>query len=104
MDDCTKITDLLEDYYNHRLSGQETALVLFHLAVCQHCREEAAFVLSLKNTVSSMYSDLPSQITDTAFDRLPAAQEHYSVEEILGLVRDSLLVATTVIRFAYHYL
>ncbi|HEY8350091.1 MAG TPA: zf-HC2 domain-containing protein [Clostridiales bacterium] len=71
MDECERVSELLLDYMNRRLSGNENIAAAKHLAECRRCRNELAVLLRIRNLAHEGISPIPQDIADTAFDKIP---------------------------------
>ncbi len=106
--ECAAITDLLPDYLNRVLAGEETVHLLKHLAVCENCRSEAAFLITLKNAAGSLAADVPENIMRSAFKKINDESNACDSGDVLtvsmafGFVRDALFTARKAVKFAYH--
>jgi predicted anti-sigma-YlaC factor YlaD len=115
--ECDKITEMLPEYLNHTLSGPETARVLSHLAQCETCRKETAFLLSVQKACESFAADVPKEIACSVFKKVSEAQGTETQEEVLTVAkafefirnafsasRNTLSVSQKVIKLAYQSL
>lgn len=68
--DCEKINDMLTDYINRILPENENNIVISHLAVCRHCREEAAMLIKIKGLTETVLGEVPSEIYYSAFEKI----------------------------------
>ena len=108
--ECGIIIDMLPNYLNHNgnLSGDETSRVLTHLAVCEGCRNEAAFLLTLKKISAALAADVPENIINSVFNKIDEVANECEHEDVLtvsvafGLIRDALYTARKVVNFAYQ--
>jgi hypothetical protein len=76
MDDCTVFSDaglaLLMRYVNGGLSREERARMVHHLAECARCREEIAWLYTVKEVMNAgMTAEVPVTVVRSAFDLLP---------------------------------
>lgn len=67
---CEKVSDLLVDYINQRLTRSEINGVIKHIAVCRNCRIELALLIRIRDFARENYAPVPKDIIDTAFDKI----------------------------------
>lgn len=116
--ECDKITEMMPEYLNHTLTGPEAASVLSHLAQCESCRKEIAFLLSLQRASEVFMADVPKEIAGSVFKKVSEAQDvETQEEEVLTVAkaleyirnaffvsRNTLSVSQKTIKFAYQNL
>lgn len=110
--ECGMISDMLPDYLNRNgnLSRDEITRILSHLAACESCRNEMAFLLALKKMSEALAADVPEEIMNSAFRKINEASDGCDREDVLtvstafGLIRDALFTARRVVKFAYQCL
>jgi len=107
MDECEKVSELLLDYMNRRLSRNENIAAAKHLAECRHCRSELALFLGIRNLAQEGISPTPQDIADTAFDRIPgtegtlaAALNFRQYFKAFDYIHDALSVVNHVMKLA----
>lgn len=79
MSDCEKISDMLLEYINKRLSLKENSEVVLHLAACQECRKEVSQLIYIRNIALSSMADIPEDIMKAAFEKI----EKSTLEQII---------------------
>lgn len=94
--ECIEINQKLDDYLNRRLTPDENGIIIKHLAVCEDCKKEVAFLIKLKNTVKSLVKELPNDIAVSAFDKIP---DENSFESILS--SSSVFKGFDLIKYAF---
>lgn len=107
MPDCEKISDLLIDYINRRLTQNENSEIIVHLAECPSCRKEVSELIKIRNMEQSAMGDIPDDILNSAFDRIPEKEitldgtlNSGSVFMALDLIRYSLSAARQTLQLA----
>ncbi|NLN55504.1 MAG: zf-HC2 domain-containing protein [Clostridiales bacterium] len=109
--DCGVILEMLPDYLNkNNLSREVRAEVVNHLALCQSCRAEAAFLIKLKGMAKVLQPEIPEEITETAFKKLKEIpggceqEKELSLSMALGIIKDTFFITKKVVNFAYQNL
>lgn len=81
MNNCEKISEMLIDYINRRLSSSDNSEVVFHLASCPACRNEVAQLILLKKVATENLVDIPDDVLSCAFNKIHS--EKSTLDEIL---------------------
>ncbi len=89
MNSCPE-SELLEQYINRRLTAAQNCEIITHVAKCEDCRREIAFLLKLK---SQLQTEAPPHITAAAFAKLPQRKVYTYADAI-----DALRNATDIMR------
>jgi hypothetical protein len=98
-------TELLIRYVSGGLTDDERLYAVTHLASCSCCREEVAWLLSLKEAMQA--EAVPASVTRTAFDLLPDGQSELDrilaegslslpfdlLAYVYGAIRDTMTLA-----------
>lgn len=95
--DCEKIQDMLTEYVNRHLPENENIVVISHLAVCKHCREEAALLIKIKNLTETAETEVPFEILNSAFKKIP--YDETPIDVILN--SGSVFMAFDIIRYVF---
>lgn len=95
--DCEKIQDMLTEYVNRHLPENENIVVISHLAVCRHCREEAALLIQIKKLTEAAETEVPFEILNSAFEKIP--HDETSLDTILN--SGSVFMAFDIIRYVF---
>ncbi|MHB1154458.1 MAG: zf-HC2 domain-containing protein [Eubacteriales bacterium] len=105
--DCEKIQDMLTEYINRSLPESENIAVISHLAVCKHCREQAALVIKIKKLTETAETEVPFEILNAAFEKIPydetpldAIINSGSVFMAFDIIRYVLTASKQTIKFA----
>jgi predicted anti-sigma-YlaC factor YlaD len=98
MCNCNGIQDLLADYLNGGLNKVGNAKVIFHLSACKECREEAAFLIRLKNAQAQALERVPDDIAKNAFDLIGAAEE--TSQSPIAVASGALELVGSILRLA----
>ncbi|MDD5066250.1 MAG: zf-HC2 domain-containing protein, partial [bacterium] len=79
---CSIIHKLLPDYLTHEVNGDQERSVKEHLASCEKCREELAFLKKYFQTLSSLEKkDAPPDFLEKLHDRL---EKSHPFKELLA--------------------
>jgi len=107
MTDCERISDSLIDYINRRLTQEQNGEIVSHLAVCHSCRREAADLIRFKKLEQERMADVPQEIMDTAFLRIPKDDkflddiiDFHPYHVVFNLIRYSLTAVNQTIQLA----
>src|SRR5665647_1939401 len=95
--DCEKIQDMLTEYLNRNLQENENIVVISHLAVCRHCREEAALLIQIKNLAEAAVTEVPAELFNSAFEKIPC--DETPIDIILN--SGSVFMAFDIIRYVF---
>lgn len=96
--DCGEVSELLPEYVGGGLSRELRGKVALHLACCEECRRETAFLLKLKRPV-----ELPESVRKSAFSQVRAdakAERQAQVSDALELLSDTFRTAHAALRLA----
>jgi len=83
MNDCKRISDLLTDYINRKLTQEQNGEIAGHLAACHRCRREMADLIKIKKVERDRMADVPREIMDTAF--LLVSESDRAFNDIISL-------------------
>lgn len=95
--DCEKIQDMLTEYVNRNLPENENIVVISHLAVCRHCREETALLIKIKKLTETAETEVPFDILNAAFAKIP--HDETTLDTILN--SGSVFMAFDIIRYVF---
>lgn len=70
MNECIKVKELLIPYINKNLSPSLISLIVTHLAKCEECRKEAAFIIRLSNELDKSLMKVPIDIKINSFEKI----------------------------------
>lgn len=100
--DCQKVQEKSIDYINRRLTQEECSEIAVHLMSCHQCREDVAFLITLKKGVSQLSPEIPQNLYHTAFDKISGKASAFGLGTYLKPIQDSLQTAGQVIKFSYR--
>lgn len=102
MIDCRNNQDILIDYLNNRLPQEDKFKVVAHLADCEDCRKEMAFLINLKNKQMHNLKEVPESVELSAFNLIPEVKPESRSLLHLDQVYDSLALVGHTVRFVFQ--
>jgi anti-sigma factor ChrR (cupin superfamily) len=101
---CQEIQDALIDYINRRLDQPECCRIAVHLSECKACRDEVAFLIKIGRHCCGQAEDVPADMLESAFDKIPNTAGKYRFLDCLEPVYDSLQITCKTLRFAAQFI
>lgn len=93
---CDEIFELLPEYVGGGLSKELRGKVAFHLASCEECRLETAFLLKLKRP-----AELPDSLKNSAFALVKSdAKRDDSLSAALDALSGTVITTRAALRLA----
>ncbi|MCF6460327.1 hypothetical protein [Clostridium sp. Cult3] len=74
-DECRLMEDYIIQYTNKTIEEQNKMELINHLKYCPQCREELAFTLKLSEIVSKDMKEIPEEILNNMFSKIPESNE-----------------------------
>ena len=99
LSNCELIQESLIDYINRRLKQSENSNIAVHLSECKKCRTEAAFLIMIQRKCSVKTKDVPLEIQNSAFTKVPGKESSYRRKNYLDPVFDSFQLIGQTLRF-----
>ncbi|NLV75958.1 MAG: hypothetical protein GX023_03100 [Tissierellia bacterium] len=73
-EECQLMEDYIIQYVNKTIEGQNEIKLINHLKYCPQCREELAFTIKLADLVSNQIKDVPQEVLDSVFAKVPESK------------------------------
>ena len=111
--ECQLMEDYIIQYVNKTIEGQNEIKLINHLKYCPQCREELAFTIKLAELVSSEMEDVPQEVLDNIFARIPESKvkeniiiisQIKSALEPLEIVTQLLSTAKKSVNLAFQFI
>ena len=112
-EECQLMEDYIIQYVNKTIEGQNEIKLINHLKYCPQCREELAFTIKLADLISSEMKDVPQEVLDNIFARIPESKvkeniiiisQIKSALEPLEIVTQLLSTAKKSVNLAFQFI
>ena len=112
-EECQLMEDYIIQYVNKTIEGQNEIKLINHLKYCPQCREELALTIKLADLISSEMKDVPQEVLDNIFARIPESKvkeniiiisQIKSALEPLEIVTQLLSTAKKSVNLAFQFI
>lgn len=112
-DECSLMEDYIIQYVNKTIEKQNEIKLINHLKHCPQCREELAITLKVAEIVSKEMEEIPEEILDNLFSKIPGSKEKEDIMVIsqiksalehLEIVAQILATAKKSVNLAFQFI
>lgn len=75
---CETMNELIINYINKDITEEDKLKLMNHLNICSQCRKELALTLNLSQIVSNQIKEVPQEVMDNMFSKIPKECENES--------------------------